>query len=120
MTNKPTLAAVLADLLDSRPMERPLSGGLMFQFKEPDAEKPFYRLFCYRRGDTPPSTTEFGTVRRELEKLLPGKEIRLASGQFQYRATDSANRTGRVFTWLPETGRQLDMGLAGSPSVQYD
>lgn len=52
MNNKPTLSQILADLLTGKPLERPLSGGLMLLYKEPDMERSEFRLFCYRRGLT--------------------------------------------------------------------
>ena len=97
----PTLTDVLADILAGNPAPAVLSGGLMFQYKEPDAEHPTHRLFCYRRGQTPPSTTEFITLRRHLLPLIDGRELTLGS-EYQYLASDREYRTGRVFAWLPD------------------
>lgn len=120
MTTKPTLNQILTDLLAGKPLERPLSGGRMLLYKEPDADSPTYRLFCYRRGETPPSTTEFGTVRRELERLLPGRQISLDRYNRSYTGSDSVPRTGRVFSWQPEPPVQAALDLDMSQPVRYE
>lgn len=100
----PTLSRILSDLINGSTAA--LSRGLMFQFKQPDVERSFFRLFVYRKGDTPPSTNEFVIVRRELERLLPGVEIALGKKLHQYRAKDGLNRTGKIFSWFPVAGTQ--------------
>lgn len=117
----PTLRTTLADIIDGR-MPIPSPDGLMYQFKEPDEDKVFYRLFCYRKGDLPPTTTEFMTVRREMERLLPGRELKLAETVHRYRASDGVMRTGKVFSWWPETAQQpalLDVPTLAVP-VRYE
>ena len=95
-----TLRGVLVDILRGK-QAPPLRGGLMFQHKAPTPDFPAHRLFCYRKGSSPPSTTEFVVLRRELEGLLPGQKISLGE-VYSYKAFDGVNRTGQVFSWLGE------------------
>ncbi|MCB8945850.1 MAG: hypothetical protein H6658_19045 [Ardenticatenaceae bacterium] len=112
MTRK--LSEILADLISGRTVKDELSGGLMFQYHAPESENPVHRLFCYRRGDTPPSTHEFMVLRRELEKLLSGRRLVFGS-LLRYMATDKVSRTGNVFSWLPD---EEEMALLRPPAQQ--
>lgn len=94
------LRSILADILRGK-QAPPLRGGLMFQYKSPTPDFPAHKLFCYRRGDKPPSTTEFVVLRQILEGLLPGQKISLGE-VYSYKASDGRNRIGRVFSWLGE------------------
>ena len=98
--NEVPLRSILADILRGK-QAPPLRGGLMFQYKAPTPDFPAHRLFCYRKGSSPPSTTEFVVLRRELEGLLPGQKISLGE-VYSYKAFDGVNRTGQVFSWLGE------------------
>lgn len=105
---KRTLSAILYGLITGGKPADETTGGLMFQYKEPSPDFPAHRLFCYRRGDIAPSTTEFVTLRRELERLLPGQHLSLGE-IFVYAASDGINRTGRVFSWLPTAEQQRSL-----------
>ncbi|NJN53680.1 MAG: hypothetical protein HC804_02340 [Anaerolineae bacterium] len=67
---KPKLTTILSDLINGRLSTGTLSGGLMLQFKAADDDNPENRLAAIRVGVSV-GTVELGTLRRDLEAILP-------------------------------------------------
>lgn len=100
MTTRPTLSQILDDLINGRLSSGKLSGGLSLQFKAADADNPENRLGAIRAG-VPVGETELDTLRRELERLLPGVVISLDEEQTM-TGQDGLTRHYRVFRWRPK------------------
>lgn len=100
MTTHPTLTQILDDLIHGRLADAKLSGGLGLQFKAADDDHPESRLCAIRIG-VPVGTVELGTLRRELEALLPGVVIGLDDEQ-TITGQDGRKRHYRVFRWRPK------------------
>lgn len=108
MSKQPTLSEILDDLIHGRLADGKLSGGLALQFKAADADHPESRLCAIRIG-VPVGTVELGTLRRELEKLLPGVVIGLDDEQ-TITGQDGRKRHYRVFRWRPApTAVQMEL-----------
>lgn len=95
---------MLQDILHSiitgaAPPIQTLSGGLMLQYRHGGSDGP-HKLLVYRRGSVPPSTLEYATVRRELERVV-AIEVALSDDEINYTASDGLSRRGRVFSWRP-------------------
>ncbi|MBE2200498.1 MAG: hypothetical protein IAE79_17920 [Anaerolinea sp.] len=71
--------------------------GLRFQFRQPDEDNPDNRLLCYRVGRLP-TIREFTAVRRVLEAMRPGADIKLLE-PLTYTGNDGKKRHGRIFFW---------------------
>lgn len=105
---KTDLYTILDDLIHGRLSDGTLSGGLALQFRAANADNPENRLAAVRVG-VPVGSTELVTLRRELEKLLPGATITLDEEQ-TITGRDGQERRYRVFRWLP-TEKPVQMEL---------
>lgn len=108
MATKTALSTILNDLIHGRLSGGKLGGGLTLQFKAADAANPESRLAAVRVGVSV-GATELVTLRRELEKLLPGVVIHLDNEQ-GITGRDEQTRYYRVFRWRPtETAVQAEL-----------
>lgn len=111
---KSKLNQILDDLMHGRLSAGQLSGGLyLLQFKPGDADNPDCRLCAYRVG-VPVGAVELGTLRRELEALLPGVNIKL-DGEQTIQGKDEQVRHYRVFRWTATPPTQLELLPLGAP-----
>lgn len=111
------LSQILSELIDGRLSAGTLSGGLALQFKPGDADNADARLCAYRVG-VPVGTIELGTLRRELEAMLPGTVISLDEER-TIEGQDGRIRHYCVFRWAgtpPAT--QLALLPVGAPGAR--
>lgn len=91
------LIQVIDEMVNGSLTQVTLSRGLRLQYKGPDNYAESYRLMVYR-VDWRPSDRELAIVRRQLEMLLPGRDIDLGR-EFEYQGSDGRSRICRVFSW---------------------
>lgn len=108
------LYTILDDLIHSRLSGGKLGGGLALQFRSADDDNPENRLAAVRIN-VPVGATELVTLRRELERLLPGVVIGLDDEQ-TITGQDGRVRHYRVFRWLPApTAVQMELIHVDTP-----
>lgn len=111
---KPTLSAILADLLASRIASNrvELSRGLNLQFKPATIQQPHDRLCCYRL-EAEPSWRELAAVRRDLELLTATTAV--LGDKFTFTGSDGRERVCFVFSWPPaHPPQQMELPLTGN------
>lgn len=105
---KTALSTILTELINGRLSGGKLGGGLGLQFKAADAANPESRLAAVRVGVSV-GATELVTLRRELERLMPGTTISLDDEQ-SFTGRDEKTHYYRVFRWRPtETAVQAEL-----------
>lgn len=115
---KQKLSQILNDLINNNWVpDGPLSGGLCLLFRAPDGDSDDYRLCAYRVG-VEVGTVELGTLRRELEAMLPGKTISL-DAEKTITGRDEKIRHYRVFRWAgTPAATQLALLPVGAPGAR--